>query len=469
MWAVALLVLVACAAGIPVRSSPSGQTDVDEPQYLMTAQSIWRDGDVDIANQLAEESWRDFHRPGTIGRQTQPRADGSALSPHDPLLPVLLAVPVGLFGWVGAKLFLALVAAYLAALTLWVGVRRLGLALRPTAVVVGLAGATSPLAVYGQQVYPEIVAALAVVVAVALVTGTASTGRAVGVVLALSALPWLSVKYAPVAVALGLAAAVTMGRRRDRPGLAVLGVGAALMTGGYLLVHRLVYGGWTVYAAGDEFQRNGEFSVVGFAPDYPARSVRLLGLVIDADFGLAAWQPAALVVFGAVVFVAHRGLPHRLVLLLPLAAGWLTATYIAITMQGYWWPGRQLVVVLPLAVLCTAGWIGRLGTRARIAWLVAGLWGSGIYATVLVAGLRGRATWVEGPLDASLHPVWSTVLPNLRVLAGAVPGSEPSEILRYVVWSLVAVAIAVWGWCSAATRTHEVATATPRSTDRVAD
>lgn len=106
-------------------------------------------------------------------------------------------------------------------------------------------------------------------------------------------------------------------------------------------------------------------------------------------------------------------------------------------MQGYWWPGRQLVVVLPLAVLCAAGWLARLGTRARLSWLSAGLWGLAVYVTVLVAGLRDRATWVEGPLDSSLHPVWSAVLPNLRVLAGAVAGSEPAEIARYGVWSIV--------------------------------
>ena len=35
--------------------------------------------------------------------QTEPRADGSELSPHDPLLPLLLAVPVAIGGWVGRE------------------------------------------------------------------------------------------------------------------------------------------------------------------------------------------------------------------------------------------------------------------------------------------------------------------------------------------------------------------------------
>ena len=40
-----------------------------------------------------------------------------------------------------------------------------------------------------------------------------------------------------------------------------------------------------------------------------------------------------------------------------LAAGWLVATFVALTMHGYWWPGRQVVVVLPALVLAVAWWL----------------------------------------------------------------------------------------------------------------
>ena len=47
---------------------------------------------------------------------------------------------------------------------------------------------------------------------------------------------------------------------------------------------------------------------------------------------------------------------HWAVLALPLLAGWLNATFVALTMHGWWWPGRQVVVVLPCVVLAVAWW-----------------------------------------------------------------------------------------------------------------
>lgn len=442
---VASITLIACIAGIFVRSTASGQTDVDEPEYLMTAQSIAQDFDLDISNQLAEQSWRSFHRPGTIAVQAQARADGSALSPHDPLLPILLAAPMALLGWIGAKIALAAMAAALAALTVWVGVRRFGLRAVPTAIVVTAAAVTSPLVVYGQQVYPEIVAALMVMIAVAALTGPLRWRSLALVVLACTTLPWLAVKYVPVAATLGLCAAVALWRQGRRRSLIGLLTAAGVMAAVYLLAHRAIYGGWTVYAAGDTFQSSGEFGVVGFAPDYPARSIRLAGLLTDAQFGLIAWQPAYLLLPAAVAFVLHhRG--HRLVLLLPLLVGWLTATYVALTMQGFWWPGRQIIVVLPLAVLCCAIFIDAAGRRTRAIATAAAVWGIGIYLTTLVAGWLRGTTWVFAPTDGALHAPWGAVLPDLFVIAGTTPGSLPAEVVKYVLWLLVLAASAYIGW-----------------------
>ena len=112
------------------------------------------------------------------------------------------------------------------------------------------------------------------------------------------------------------------------------------------------------YAAGDHFV-GGELSVVGTEPDYLGRSRQLLGLLVDRGFGLAAWQPAWLLAVPAVAALARRRPPGWGALALPLAAGWLVATFVALTMQGWWFAGRQVVVVLPLAALAVAWWTGR--------------------------------------------------------------------------------------------------------------
>ncbi|HMQ28455.1 MAG TPA: hypothetical protein PKA98_20880, partial [Acidimicrobiales bacterium] len=335
--ALAIGVTVWVALAVPARATYGGRTTADEPQYLLSALSLAEDRDLDIADELADERWRDFHA-AALPRQTEPLDDGREISPHDPLLPLLLALPMGLGGWFGAKLALAALAGALAAATAWVAVRRFGVS---PPVAVGVTAAFSlaaPLAAYGVQVYPELPAALVVIVAVAALTGPFDRRAQVVFALAVVALPWLAVKYAPVGLALVALAAVRLWReRRPRP---VVALGTVFLLAGvvFLAVHRLVYGGWTVYAAGDHFTETGEVSVIGVQPDYLGRTQRLLGLLVDRSFGLVVWAPVFLVAVVALGALVRRRPPGWLVLVAPLAAGWATATWVALTMHGWWWP-----------------------------------------------------------------------------------------------------------------------------------
>ncbi|HEX3212738.1 MAG TPA: hypothetical protein VH016_09245, partial [Actinomycetota bacterium] len=126
MLAVGVLTVLVAAAGIAVPATHGTWTTADEPQYLLTAISLAEDGDLDIADELAGGRWRPFHAL-PLPEQTEALAGGRRLSPHDPLLPLLLAGPVAAGGWVGAKLAMAALAGLLAALLLWTAVRRLGM------------------------------------------------------------------------------------------------------------------------------------------------------------------------------------------------------------------------------------------------------------------------------------------------------------------------------------------------------
>ena len=96
------------------------------------------------------------------------------------------------------------------------------------------------------------------------------------------------------------------------------------------------------------------------------------------------------------------------------------ATFVALTMQGWWFPGRQLVVVLPAAVLAIAWWAG--GGRGRLA-AVMGLGAVGLftYGWLLVEGLSGRVTWAAD-LQTTANPLYRgarDALPDyLHVTAG---------------------------------------------------
>ena len=411
MAIVAVIAFGAAAAGVAVRASTGAQTTADEPHYLLSALSLASDGDLDVRDEFAGREYLPFHEI-PLAPQARPLGDGRLVEPHDPLLPVLLAAPVALGGWVAGKLVLCALAAALAALTLWTAVRRLDVPVVPAMVVVAVLSATVPLAAYGSQVYPEIAAALAATGAVAALTGPLRREGLVALATCVAALPWLSVKYLPVAVAL---AALGLWRlARGRRLAAAAGLAAVLAVAGtaFVVAHLALYGGVTPYAAGSHFV-DGQLTVVGDDPDYLGRGRRLIGLLIDRDFGIAAWQPAWLLLIPAAAAMAARRPRGTAAVLLPLAGGWFVATFVALTMQGWWFPGRQLVVVLPLAALAIAWW-ARDGGRRLAAAIVLGAVGVVAQAWIVAEGLAGRIAWAVD-LQATADPLyrlWRRALPD---------------------------------------------------------
>ena len=123
LLAVMVIAGLAAAIGLPGRATFNARVTADEPQYLLTATSLIEDASLDISDELAARRYLPYHEI-TVDTQTRPDRNGRAVSPHDPLLPLVLAVPMGAGGWVAAKATLVAIGALAAALTLWVAVRR---------------------------------------------------------------------------------------------------------------------------------------------------------------------------------------------------------------------------------------------------------------------------------------------------------------------------------------------------------
>ncbi|MEX2254134.1 MAG: hypothetical protein WEC34_01735 [Acidimicrobiia bacterium] len=437
MLLVGLAVTAWCAPGAWSRATYGARVTADEPQYLLTALSLGEDASLDISDERFESRYRDFHEVALPVQELR-RPDGTRVSPHDPLLPALLAPAMVLGGWLAAKLLLALLAGALAGAILWVAVRRFAVRLRVAVLTVLAFGFAAPFAVYSTQVYPELAAALLVTIAVGALTGPLRRGGLVTLVAALAALPWLSVKYAPVVAALGAVALWRLWQRGDRR--TVLALGGALALGGVVLLvlHQVWYGGWTPYAAGSHFG-DGELTVAGADPDYLGRGVRVLGLLVDRGFGLAAWQPAFLLVVPAVAALVARRPRGWGALAVPLAVGWLNASFVALTMHGWWWPGRQLVVVLPCAVLAIAWWATRV--RAGEVLVMVGLaLGALTFAWLTADVLTGHMTLIFD-FERTTNPLvraWREVLPDGRLVPAG------TDLLR-VAWLLTVAGLAAWG------------------------
>ena len=435
---VGLGIFLVTLLGIPARATYGAQTSADEPQYLLTALSIAQDGDLDIANQRYSGAYRNFHEV-LLPIQTELKPDRSRISPHNPLLPLYLALPMVVGGWVGAKVALAALAGTLGGLIVWIGTVRFGVPFATAAPVVAVLALSPPLAFYATQVYPEVAAGLMVMIGIAALTG--KPGRAGTTVLAMAviALPWLATKYILVGAVLAVAGAW---KARSRP-LLLVGLVVSLAAAGtaYLMFNQAVYGGWTPYSAGDFFV-GGEFTAVGPSPDYPGRSQRLLGLWVDRGFGLAAWQPAYLLAIPAIACAARRRFHYGSLLLSVAAVGWLVATFLAQTMHGWWWPGRQVVVIVPALVLLLLVWIDRT-PGARTLFLVVSIAGVVAYLLLAVEAAAGRLTLIVDFTSTAnpLYRWWSMLLPDYLT-------PTPRTWVLHGLWLVGFAGLAVGGWLS---------------------
>ncbi len=402
--------LIAISA-INARATYGAKISVDEPQYLLTALSIAEDNDLDISDELEEQRYLPFHEI-TLNQQTIDLTDdGQRLSPHDPLLPLLLAIPMGLWGWVGAKIMLAVIAAITASLTLWVAVRRFHISQNIATCVIGACFMAPPLVSYGTQIYPEMPAALCVIIGIGIITSSAiSRLGLIGLVIVINSLPWLSVKYVPIAAAVAIFALIKIfkSNRQESIFLGFFLAASALI---YLIIHQKIYGGWTVYASGDHFV-DGEFRVVGNNPNILGRTRRLSGLLLDKEFGLIPWAPAYFALIPACIWLLKSKIKDSIILLSIVAVGWSVATWVALTMHGWWWPGRQTVVILPAVILVMC-----LFAEKSKNW----------FRFIVLGGIAGMVGWIWLAIESSTNnrtlvvDFYETTYPIYRVFSFVMP------------------------------------------------
>ena len=410
---VAITTFAFAMVALNARATYGAKISVDEPQYLLSALSIIEDGNLDISDELDERRYWTYH-PLKLNQQTiDLNESGQRISPHDPLLPLILAIPVGLGGWILAKIALAVIAAFTAAATLWVAVRRFSISENIAAIVIGLCFAAPPMTAYATQIYPEMPAALCLVLGVGLVTSEFQRPNLLWLSILITALPWLSVKYVPVAVALVLYVVIKHLKKHQKD-LLVFGGVLVISALVYLLVHKRIYGGWTVYASGDHFV-NGEFEVVGRNPNFSARTRRLSGLLFDKGFGLIAWAPFYFALIPSFIALMKSRIKGWPVLCFVSAVGWSVATWVALTMHGWWWPGRQLVVILPAAIIAITYlaekhkvWRWFICTSAVLA-ITGWIW-------LAIEAQTGRRTLVVD-FEKTSYPIYrllENILPNFR-------------------------------------------------------
>lgn len=436
--AIWVVLMAAYASTLGLNAVDSHQYGGDEPHYLLAARSIADQRVLDVSDDYREHAYREFDA-GEVKPEGQ-KTKGALNEPH-PIGLSLLAAPFYALG--GAKLVEIVIAA-LAALA---GALAYLLARRvvpdPYGAGAALAvGLSAPMLAYSTAVLPEAAAAApltgAVLLAARMQEHRPTRREAIGCLALLGTLPWLGLKFlVPGAVVAFVA--VRLLRRAHRKFLAIVALEVMFFSIALLVgLNEALFGGPTPHAAdASGTSATGADSVA----DYVARIPRVIGLFLDREAGLVRWAPVFALVFVG-LWALHRASRERLARAIAglreehavaglcaavVGAAAVFAALIAPALDGDFFPGRELVAVLPLtAPLAALGMrqVPRLGALLVLMTLAASVW---LWVDVRGGGSlladRPDAPW--GPLVAAFPRFdggpWPYVIAAAVALAAAAP------------------------------------------------
>lgn len=402
-----LVLALVYVASIDIRASRGAGITGDEPFYLLTTQSLIADLDLDLTNQYEQRSYESFFdHPDGLWRQSVPNEDGVLLSPHNPGLSVYLVPGFALAGLAGVQVQLLLTAAMAFALTFVLVARLAGSDLAAWLATAAVGVSATPF-IYATEVYPEVPAAALLVGALLLLTirERPALAHVAAAAVLLNVMVWFGVKYAPLAVlvaALGLYRADTGGRAAI---LALGGVGAAF----FASFHLHTFDALTPYSVNIVYAGNDTTQLIDHHVSFGDRVYRLWGLYIDRRFGLLHWAPVLALAFPGALLALRAGLHSRALLTL-IGVQMLIATFVAITMMGWWFPGRTMMTVLPLFALPLALFLKDASTAGRTVFGSLAAYSAATTAALVYAGHNGEIVIAVDPFDLS-SPVFAWLNP----------------------------------------------------------
>jgi len=424
-------------AGVPLRGSFGARVTADEPFYLLTVESLRADGDLDLTNQYEKMAYARFWDGSEpLWHQSSPGPDGRLLSPHNAGLPILLLPAYAMGGLEMTKGFLATMGGITVGLAYLLGRR-----LVPSRRAVGLATAgvalSAPWFVYASQIYPEMPAALLVCLTLwLLLTPRPGSWQGAAAALLLAGAMWLGSKYAPLAAVLFLLALV----RLPRPGVMLLAAVSAGLATHYLWFHQVTFGGVTPYAVNRLYSGYDTMQLVQLHWGFIDRVYRFVGLWVDQEFGLVRWAPILLLLLPGASLLVRRTPRVGAILLSVIAVQLFVAIFLAITMRGWWFPGRMLIVVLPVVVPLVAVALHEM--RNRVGFGVAALLVVGTVNTTLSLWLAARSGAVALAVNPFAAPgLWLDLTTPVFPLFTEY---GPMTLALSLCWLALAAVLLVW-------------------------
>jgi hypothetical protein len=432
----------------------------DEPHYLVIADSLVRDGDLEIANNHERGDHHAYYRaqlePDFIARGRE----GAVYSIHPIGLPLVIAPVFAMGGYAAVVVLLTMIAAGACAL-MWSWARELTKSGRAATLAWMAVGLSAPWLLESFAVYPECLAGLLVLIVIAWRSGVEPTPATMAIRgAAAAALPWVGTKYSLLSAVLVCLLALRVrdaATSRRLASVAALGVPYAIGVLGWLAFFWLLWGTPSPTAP------------YGSATQTSIGNLRagLPGLLVDQEYGILAAAPAlCLAGYGLLAMWRLGDRRRRAAVEIALAFGTLALTVGAYQM---WWggsapPGRQVAAALPL--------LGPPIAAAYLAHRDSLAWRSACEALVIVGVLisasfvlaRGGLLVANGRDGSSELLEWLAPSRDLVRLAPSVIAHRDALVTPLLSAALWLVGLGIVLWCARHMRARDSGRAAVRVT-----
>lgn len=410
----------------------------DEPHYLAIAESLVRDGDIELSGNYRDGDHLKFFPVRELDPHAVVTKDGKMYSQHTAGLPLLVLPGYAALGRWGVLLLLAALAGALLPLLSAIA-RDAGASRRGALLAVAALAGSAPLLFGSTLVFTEAAAAFLVALALVRIRSPLSVAGAAAL------LPWLHPRYA--LISLGLAVLNLKEAKRERGAAAGTLALAAVVSGGAFFG---IYHGPALTAVlntlTEEYPAPIESLTAGSlgARAFGNPAVALLGKLLDRDFGVLPYAPWLLVLLPA---LAVRGIRRRISAAPFWIAGgaFLLATLLFRNWGGSAYPGRTLLPLLPLAVPYLArgtDWaLARDWRRAAFGVLLAVSAGTGWLLTACpVLRYESGRDWVAGRLGPLARLLPFNWFPSFT--EGSAALAAPGTLAAVVALAAAAVLLA---------------------------
>jgi hypothetical protein len=334
----------------------------DEPHYLLMAHSLVTDGNLNLHNQYADRAYHPFYS-GTLEPKPSDSVAPNAIYSRGlgAVYPVIISPFYALGGYQAVQVFTIVCAALLIA-QLYLLVLSSGVHAKYALLSVVLIASSSPILNYSSLVYPDIPAALLVILGLRAlqISPSSKAGRSVPtyIFLVSTILIFTKFRYFIPVLLLIIPLAIREVKRLHN-GL-VLFFSIGLLGVSYILADKLLL-------AGDLFtNRFGDFNrLIRYLPS--TQSVRVIpGLLLDQESGLLIYAPLYFLVFAGIrLYKGKRTSTYWFAVLgVPLTAFSLLGHFAWHSLPTP--PLRYLVPVLPPTALFLAISLEKWKQRSRL-------------------------------------------------------------------------------------------------------